>query len=396
MQSNIIKVSGDILTKQLVGRIYAESDISKFRYEMLNYVQDLPKLSKNKFFVSLNFCGTNCLLVFTKIQDKFYSFVVDRQTLSYNFSKVDFSKIKLNQIKLSLDDSIYDGTIFEGILIKRHGLDDLYIISDVYKFCGKNMINEKLNIKLLTIVEYLKSNYDSDSRDNTIEIQVNKIYELNKFDYFYKEVMPKIKNLKYRGICFYPEISETKLIFMLNDINSSRNESRNESRNDIANKTNTKYISIKSNSIKSNSNSNDDDNIDGNLNININKINKDNKSDKKTKYVNTTSEDVYVVLEVKSTDNPDVYKLNCVEKQIVDKKMMLKKISMGIAHIRGIDMSHKMKKIFENKKSVLMNCKFNDDNSKFEPLNVNTESKFPTLLEEIESKLAIMENSDSE
>jgi hypothetical protein len=95
---NIIKVSdGDILTKQLVGRIYAETDISKFRYEMLNYVQDLPKLLKNKFFVSLNFCGTNCLLVFTKILDKFYSFVVDRQTLSYNFSKVDFSKkIKSN------------------------------------------------------------------------------------------------------------------------------------------------------------------------------------------------------------------------------------------------------------------------------------------------------------
>ena len=190
MQTNTIKVTGDILTKQLVGRIYAESDISKFRYEMLNYIQDLPKLSKNKFFVSLNFCGTNCLLVFTKIQDKFYSFVVDRQTLSYNFSKVDFSKIKLNQIKLSLDDSIYNGTIFEGILIKRHGLDDLYIISDVYKFCGKNMINDKLNIKLLTIVEYLKSNYDSESRDNNIEIQVNKIYELNKFDYFEKLYSP--------------------------------------------------------------------------------------------------------------------------------------------------------------------------------------------------------------
>ena len=55
-----------------------------------------------------------------------------------------------------------------------------------------------------------------------------------------------------------------------------------------------------------------------------------------------------------------------------------------------------MKKIFENKKSVLMNCKFNDDNSKFEPIDINTESKFPTLLEEIESKLAIMEDSDSE
>ena len=69
---------------------------------------------------------------------------------------------------------------------------------------------------------------------------------------------------------------------------------------------------------------------------------------------------------------------------------------MGIAYIKGIEMSHKIKKIFENKKSVLMNCKFNEDNSKFEPISINTESKFPTLLEEIESKLAIMEDSDSD
>ena len=52
------------------------------------------------------------------------------------------------------------------------------------------------------------------------------------------------------------------------------------------------------------------------------KLEKSEKSDKKTKYVNTTSEEVNVVLEVKSTDNPDVYKLNCVEKQIIDNVMV--------------------------------------------------------------------------
>jgi hypothetical protein len=129
---------------------------------------------------------------------------------------------------------------------------------------------------------------------------------------------------------------------------------------------------------------------------NTDSMDNNNKSDKKIKYVNTTSDEIKVVLEVKSTDNPDVYKLNCVEKQIVDKKTMLKKVSMGIAHIKGINASHMMRKVFENKKSVLMNCRFNDENSKFEPIDINTSSKFPTLLEEIESKLAIMEESESE
>ena len=154
-KSNSINLD-DKLTKQLVGRIYAETDLSKFRYEMLNYENDLQKILKNKYFVSINFFGTNCLLVFTKVLDKFYSFTVDRQTLSYNFSKVDFSKVKLNLVNIHLDDNIYNGTIFEGILVKRYNMDDVYIISDVYKFCGKDMTKEKLNIKFLNIVGYLK------------------------------------------------------------------------------------------------------------------------------------------------------------------------------------------------------------------------------------------------
>jgi hypothetical protein len=34
--------------------------------------------------------------------------------------------------------------------------------------------------------------------------------------------------------------------------------------------------------------------------------------DKKTKYINDTNEDVFAVLDMKQTDNPDVYKLYCV------------------------------------------------------------------------------------
>ena len=148
----------DILTKQLVGSIYTHVDLSKFRYELLQYESELNKLLKCRYYVSLNFCGTNCLLVFTKIRDSFYCFTVDRQTLSYNFSKVDFSKINISQRSVALDDSIYNGTIFDGILIKRHNKEDLYVISDVYKFCGENMLKEQIDIKLYKIREYLNHN----------------------------------------------------------------------------------------------------------------------------------------------------------------------------------------------------------------------------------------------
>lgn len=373
------------LTKQLVGRIYAETDLSKFRYDMLNYEGDLQKILKNKYFVSTNFCGTNCLLVFTKVLDKFYSFTVDRQTLSYNFSKVDFSKVKLNLVSIGLDDLIYNGTIFEGILVKRHNMDDVYIISDVYKFCGRDVTKDKLNFKLLSVVEYLRNNYDKDIDTNNLELEVNKLFELNNFDHFIDDILPKIKHRKYRGICFYPEISETKLIFNMIDFKSNNN---------IGNNNNYKQIQRVNNK-------EEEDKFETNK---VNQNQKENKleskqykdDDKKIKYINETDDDIFVVLDVKQTDNPDVYKLYCVEKEIQDKKTVLKKVSCGIAHIRGINMSHMLKKLFENKKSLLMKCKFNNDNSKWEPIEQEKTQKIPTQLNEIESKLVIMELSDDE
>ena len=380
----------DILTKQLVGRVYAETDISKFRYDMLNYEQDLQKLLKQKYYVTINFCGTNSLLVFTKFHDKFYSFTIDRQTLSYNFSKVDFSKTKINLVNLSLDDQIYNGTIFEGILIKRYNLDDLYIISDVYKFCGKDVSKEKINFKLLNIIGYLKNNYDKNLTSNSVELAVNKLFQLNEFDKFYKEILPKTKNLKYRGICFYPEVSDTKLIFNNVQENFKQN---NQFRENINHNNNAKSFHREDNIIKDDKNK--DDKIQNNF------YDKQQKSEKNTKYINTTDEDIIFVLEMKITDNPDVYKLFSVQKQIIDKKTVLKKISMGIAHIKGIDVSHRMKNIFNNsqpsnKKSVLMNCKFNNDNSKWDPIDINTTNKIPSYIDDIENKLAIIEDSDDD
>ena len=390
---------------------------------MLNYENDLQKILKNKYFVSINFFGTNCLLVFTKVLDKFYSFTVDRQTLSYNFSKVDFSKVKLNLVNIHLDDNIYNGTIFEGILVKRYNMDDVYIISDVYKFCGKDMTKEKLNIKFLNIVGYLKCNYDKDIKTNDLELEVNKLFELNKFDYLVTDVLPKVKNLKCRGICFYPEISETKLIFnnpVNNPVNNPTDNKSNHNKTNYNESNNNKTNYNKSNYNKTNYNESNNNktnyNESNNNKTNYNKYNSNesndsysnekikqiekidysNKFDKKIKYFNESTENVFAILDVKRTDNPDVYKLFCVEKEIDNKKTVLKKVSCGIAHIRGIDASHKIKKLFENNKSILMKCIFNNDNSKWEPIEQEKTQKIPTLIDEIESKLVMMEISDDE
>jgi hypothetical protein len=89
-----------------------------------------------------------------------------------------------------------------------------------------------------------------------------------------------------------------------------------------------------------------------------------------------------------------VYKLNAVERIVSDGKKVLKRVSMGIAYISGIEQSHKMNKVFAQEKKVLMKCKFLNDKSKWEPIDLDNSLQHPTLMEDIE--LEILEDSDDE
>ena len=105
-----------------VDHIYNSIDLSRFRYELLEFKNELPQLLEKKFFVSSNYSGTNCLLVFSKIKDKYYQFFVDRKTLSYNSKKINYNSIKLMHVDIKLDINIYKdrGTIFDGVLVNNN------------------------------------------------------------------------------------------------------------------------------------------------------------------------------------------------------------------------------------------------------------------------------------
>jgi hypothetical protein len=110
--------SSNQLKQQLINYIYNIVDLSRFKFELLQYNIELPQLVERKYFVSVNFSGLSCLLVFAKIKDKYHSFLVERKTLSYNSSKVDINVVKLFNVHLKLDPEIYNGTIFDGIYIQ--------------------------------------------------------------------------------------------------------------------------------------------------------------------------------------------------------------------------------------------------------------------------------------
>jgi hypothetical protein len=198
-------------------------------------------------------------------------------------------------------------------------------------------------------------------RHEELEIGVNKIYPISKIDTFVNKIIPKFTDCKIRGLCFYPQISGTKLIFLFgNDKRPITNE--------------TKLIK------KSPGSDNDF---------------KDNKLTR-YKFISSTSDPVYAVLEMKKTDTADVYKLSSVEKTQKEHKKILMRKKMGIAYIPTMERSQWCRDALSKakKSSILVKCLFHNRAGKWEPIEVDEKSRFPTLFSMID--VEIIQVSDSE
>jgi hypothetical protein len=375
------KKNSDNLTQQLINYIYSTVDLSKFKYEIIQYENELPQLLKQKHFVSVNFVGFNSLLVFCKIRDRYHTFTVDRQTLSYNKAKIDFNRVKIDFRRIGLDPSIYNGTIFDGLLIRRQRMNDLFIISDVYSFCGSDYTQMILKTKMELTFTYLNNNYKPGDSRNNLELTVNKVFDMDKTQHVIDKVIPSIRDIKTRGLCFYPETSGTKLIYLFGNENkesvkpTGATYKRDEQR---PVKIQTKDVKISSPEKDSNS---------------------ENGKTPLLKFVNKTNKQLFATLEMKSTAKIDVYKMFAVSKVDGDKgKKFLKKVNMGIAFIAGIDKSLMFRELMSKNpnKGILVKCKFNDNMNKWEPLEQDNDAKFPSQYSEIEKDMELVEVSDDE
>lgn len=345
----------------LIEYIYSKLDISKFRYELLQHSNDLEQLKKQKYYLSANFTGKNCFLVFTTYKNKYYQYLVDRKTLSYNKNKNDISKIYLKNVNIRIDPSIYIGTIFDGIYTTSPKGYESFVITDIYYFMGKPYSDIPLDTKLFTIRKYLESNLKQKDANNILKLNINILYDISKIKYFINNILPlqeKNSGLVIKGICFYPEMSGTKLIYLF----------------DNENKQNDKQI----NNHQPEKNDNEDEKII------------------KYKYIPKNKELITAVLEMKLTDMPDIYKLYAVDKITRDGKVLYKRKYMGIASVPNIQKSLWCKELLSKSTNILVNCRYDIGKNKWEPLAHELKERIPTLLSEIEKKMDLIEcSSDS-
>lgn len=397
--------------QQLINFIYDRVNLSNFKYDSLEVESELPQLISKNYYVSANFSGSSCLLVFAKIKDKYHQFLVDRKTLSYNVKKVDIKNVKIIPVKINLDLDIYQGSIFDGIFVQGKN-DRTFIITDVYLFKGQDQTKSHLNSKLFTIKTYLESNY-KDDKNNDLTVTVNMIFPMDKTRHLIENVIPKIKNFLIRGICFYPEISGTKLLFKFGNENENNLKQPTNQLNQ-SNQQNQSNLTFSLFQKKQNMNSNNNklyqNNTDQNFtNKDIQNMNNegvsDSESNKNDSLKNSPikneiipkapeikkivkhfyvpkegKEDTSYVFEMKKTENIDVYKLSILERIEKDSKKYWKRKQACLAYIPNISRSKWCEKIMEeNDGTVMVNCKFYKDKNKWEPITISTESRPSTI-----------------
>lgn len=351
--------------------LYTKIEINEHKYTLIKNISDIYDLKNNRYYISANTCGINSLLIFMKKDGKYYSYLIDRRSMSYNKSALNKSQVRLREINLAVDLKFYDGTIMDGILIENEASRFInkgenvntnmnFMVTDVFTFCGKSMLSINYKKKMYMINNLLNECIE-DKDTNNIILHVSRPYELNQsFNLFQEYISAYNKKYNIKGITFYPEHSGTKLIYIFD-------KQDEKIKNDMFN----------GNISKMETTNDKEDNLQ-----------LLNPSEKKKVFkfelINPECiDDIVLNLEMKKTNISDVYKLYAIFS--LNNKFIKKKI--GIAYIPTYSLSLKCKKYFNDCDVKIMRCIFNPNKGKWVPLDEATIQKIDIINNEKRLKM---------
>lgn len=314
--------------QRLIEFIFYNIRLSKYNYKILQYEDDLLPLELGIYHISPTYTGKNCLLVFKKIYDEYYSILIERSSLNYNINQIKYDNLIIHKVKIQLDEDIYKGTIIDGILLNCAEME--FVVNDVYMFCGRDHTDDKLYNKLINMQNYVKQNLNDDNNMNNLHLIINNIYSMKDIDKVITEYIPKLKHNKYvKGLTFYPDRSGTKYIYLYS----------NSAKTDIP-VTNP-----------------------GLRNLDVNPV-RNNYSTEGTK-----------ILKIKKTDTIDVYQL-CGAKLVDDK---LKYHSVGIASIPTMQDSKFCRELLSDNAEAYVRCRYDNSRNKWTPIE-KVNAKRPDII----------------
>jgi hypothetical protein len=345
--------------------LYNKIEVNEHKYTIIKNISDIYDLKSKKYYVSGNSCGINSFLIFMKKDENYYSYLIDRRSISYNRQTLKKSSVRISEVKLSVDLKLYDGTIMDGIIIdndvnmvsskNNKNTKISFMVSDVFMFSGKSVITMDYKQKMYFVSLMINKMLDSkNSSNNNIELIISRPYELNQLKDMFLELNNNLKNHNIKGITYYPQYSSNKLIYIFD-------KQDDKFKNDLLSG------SIKEDSELILNNNEMDNDIDSNI---------DKKRIFKFELENVEcTDDIILNFEMVKSNIPDVYKLFSIFK--IKNNYIKKKI--GVAYIPTYVLSLTCKTYFLNKNSIIMSCKFNTNKNKWVPIEEATVKKIDII-----------------
>jgi len=364
------------IKESILDYLYNRIEIGDHKYTIIRNVGDIYELKNDRYYVSGNSCGINSIIIFMKKNNNYYSYLIDRRSISYNRQTLNKAKVRFTEIKLSVDLKIYDGTIIDGILIDNDankislknnvlnlnmetnsfGKNDnskmLFMITDVFVLNGKSVINMNYKKKMYLMNDIINK-YVENNNKNNIELFISQPYELNQISSLFQEnIQNNTKKYNLKGIAFYPELSGSKLIYIFDKNDEKIKEELLKGVENVDN-----------NSLKI------EDEID---NKDLSNIDKKIIYKYEIKDIENIKE-IVLNLEMKKTLINDVYKLYA----IFNYKNKYIKRKIGIAYIPTFVLSLKCKNLFLNKENIITRCLL--INNKWIPLEESNINKIDII-----------------
>lgn len=361
------------IKSHLIDYLYNKIEINDHKYTIIKNFADICDLKTKKYYISSNSCGINSFIIFLKKDNNYYSYIIDRRSISYNRQSLKKSSVRIKEIKLAVDLKIYDGTILDGIIIdndnnilssKTNKINNkiTFMITDVLILAGKSLLTMDYKKKMHTNSLLFQRIIELNNENNNIEVIISKPYELNQFQTMFKEsINNNIKNFNIKGITFYPVNSGNKLIYIFD-------KQDEKIRNDLLNGIKTV------------------NNIDQQNTKLLDLI--DKKRIYKFELLNPECiDDIILNFEVVKTNISDVYKLYSIFHGVINGSDKYVKRKIGSAYIPTYILSIKCKTYFLNKDSIIMTCKFNSYKNKWIPLHEADVQKIDIITNEKKIKI---------
>ena len=219
--SKLNKIDQESKIKQiLINFVYSHIKLSNFHYNELKQSADLSLITSSNYVIMPNYVGMLSLLVFMRNKDRYYSFVINKQTLPENKENLVLENVKIWPVKLNLNYRIYDGSIFEGItyfIDKRPGV---FILNDMFYFQGVPQFNELMKYKMINLGVYFNKYL---KKTDKFKIYLNEFYQMEDIDDAVKMLIRRkmpisdnivsLSNITIIGLIFYPNLSNQRIVF---------------------------------------------------------------------------------------------------------------------------------------------------------------------------------------